>query len=334
MLSLRTNLLGAAFVMLAGAALPGPALAQSTPGQFTPDEAAPIQLHMPLHLRAPAAHKPAPKHKAAKPAAAVASAPAAAPPASDAQAAPIPFGTSTPPASTASPPPKAAKRESAIAKPASAPPRRAATRAERRKAVQEVLSTSASATPSFGAAADVSASGATVPFSFEGSTVAAPPPPPKPAPKMQPRPTAPPHASGPRPRTDVASLEPAPKQIAEPTKPPTDPHAGLTKKGEIPFASGSTDPEAENSEKVKAIAGDLNSALDAANARVELEAFGGPPGDRSSDARRLSLRRALAIRQLLIDSGIPATRIDVRALGGADDHGNPDRVDLYLRGAS
>ena len=56
-------------------------------------------------------------------------------------------------------------------------------------------------------------------------------------------------------------------------------------------------------------------------------------GDKSSESRRLSLRRALAIRQLLIDKGIPANRIDVKAMGGIDDHGNADRVDIWLRGA-
>ena len=60
------------------------------------------------------------------------------------------------------------------------------------------------------------------------------------------------------------------------------------------------------------------------NARVELQAFGGNKGDKGSDARRLSLKRALAIRQVLIDDGVSPDRIDVRAMGGVDDTG-PDR---------
>ena len=67
------------------------------------------------------------------------------------------------------------------------------------------------------------------------------------------------------------------------------------------------------------------------NARVELQAFGGTKGDKGSDARRLSLKRALAIRQVLIDDGVSPDRIDVRAMGGVDDSGPADRVDVYTK---
>ena len=82
---------------------------------------------------------------------------------------------------------------------------------------------------------------------------------------------------------------------------------------------------------MKQLAGDLNSALDAGARKIQLDAYGGAPGDKSSDARRVSLHRALVIRQLLIDDGVPASRIDVRAMGGIDDNGNADRVDVYVR---
>lgn len=82
---------------------------------------------------------------------------------------------------------------------------------------------------------------------------------------------------------------------------------------------------------MKLLAGDLNAALEAGAARVQLEAYGGTPGDKSSDARRLSLKRALAVRQLLIDDGVPSARIDVRAMGGVDDKGPVDRVDVFVR---
>ena len=54
---------------------------------------------------------------------------------------------------------------------------------------------------------------------------------------------------------------------------------------------------------------------------MQLLAYGGQRGDKSSDARRLSLKRALIVRQLLIDNGVPSERIDVRAMGGVDDNG-------------
>jgi len=311
-----------------------PSLAQSTQGQFTPDADAPIQLHMPVHLHPRATHRAAPKPKAKTATEAAAS---AAPPETT-QAAPIPFGSDTAsPAAAPSPPPA---RQATASRPrdikaarntvASLPP--PASRAERRKAVQEVLSGSASAIPSSGTAADVTAPGAAIPFSFDAATIpeaiSKNQAPARPAPRGNRSSSAPAH-----PRTSVAALEP-PKAEAPAPKPKTDPHAGLTKQGEILFAASSTDPEADGAGQVKSIAGNLNAALDSDNARVELEAFGGPPGDKSSDARRLSLRRALAIRQLLIDGGIPADRIDVKALGGIDDQGKADRVDVWLRGAS
>ncbi|MBU6299026.1 MAG: OmpA family protein, partial [Alphaproteobacteria bacterium] len=66
--------------------------------------------------------------------------------------------------------------------------------------------------------------------------------------------------------------------------------------------------------------------------RVQLIAYGGPRGEKTSDTRRLSLRRALIVRQLLIDDGVPSERIDVRAMGGVDDNGPTDRVDVFLKG--
>lgn len=66
--------------------------------------------------------------------------------------------------------------------------------------------------------------------------------------------------------------------------------------------------------------------------RLELRAYAGPPHDKSSNNRRLSLRRALAIRHELIERGIVAERIHVRAMGGVSDSGPQDRVDISLPG--
>ena len=44
-----------------------------------------------------------------------------------------------------------------------------------------------------------------------------------------------------------------------------------------------------------------------------------------------ALKRALSIRQVLIDDGVSADRIDVQAAGGADDDGPADRVDVYIK---
>ena len=67
--------------------------------------------------------------------------------------------------------------------------------------------------------------------------------------------------------------------------------------------------------------------------RLEIRAFAGPPHDTSSNARRLSLRRALAVRRELIDQGIAAQRIHVKAMGGVADNGPQERVDISLPGS-
>lgn len=134
--------------------------------------------------------------------------------------------------------------------------------------------------------------------------------------------------SAPMPTAIPASLSPAPP-IQQPKHQTLD-HAGLTKRSEIVFSEGAVDPTPDTITDLRKLATDLTGVL-RGTGRVELEAFGGQPGDKSSDARRLSLKRALAVRALLIESGVPAERIDVRALGGADDGGTPDRVDVFLR---
>lgn len=66
--------------------------------------------------------------------------------------------------------------------------------------------------------------------------------------------------------------------------------------------------------------------------RVALKAYAGEPGDTGPAARRLSLKRVLAVREFLIGRGVSAERLDVRALGGTRDAGPPDRVDITRTG--
>jgi outer membrane protein OmpA-like peptidoglycan-associated protein len=194
--------------------------------------------------------------------------------------------------------------------------------------VQEVLAAPASAASTSDSAVDVSTPAA-IPFSFDSTA----PPPPAAKPKP-PQAATRKSSSVARPRPEVASIEPPRKEPPAPPKPKADPHAGLTKKGEVLFSGTDIAPQGDSADTLKSLAGELNSALDSGAVRVELEAFAGTPGDKSSDTRRLSLRRALAIRQMLIDKGVPANRIDVKALGGIEDHGDAERVDVYLRGVS
>lgn len=64
--------------------------------------------------------------------------------------------------------------------------------------------------------------------------------------------------------------------------------------------------------------------------RVQIQAFASPTDEGSSSARRLSLARALAVRTWLMDKGIEAGRMDVRALGMQTDRNPADRVDLII----
>jgi outer membrane protein OmpA-like peptidoglycan-associated protein len=146
---------------------------------------------------------------------------------------------------------------------------------------------------------------------------------------------APPHQTAQKQATTkTASAEPPPAHTAPPEAKPQAPAAaepGLTRRGEIVFNHDATDPAPVQYDGLKRLASDLNAALQAGATRVQIEAYGGAPGDKGSDARRLSLKRALAIRQVLIDDGVPSGKIDVRAMGGIDDSGNADRVDVYVR---
>ena len=132
-------------------------------------------------------------------------------------------------------------------------------------------------------------------------------------------------SEAPRAPQQVAKNEPPPRSSAAAVSEP-----GLTKRSVILFASGASDPAQSALGSIKFLAGDLNASMSGAGSRIQLLAYGGDKGDKGSDARRLSLKRALAIRQVLIDDGVPAERIDVRAMGGADDGGPTDRVDVYV----
>ena len=141
-----------------------------------------------------------------------------------------------------------------------------------------------------------------------------------------------PPAPAPAANTRTASNE-TPPPAAQPAKPgkPDASTAGLAKRGSILFEHASTDPQPTQMDGIKLLAGDLNSALEAGATQIQLMAFGGAAGDKGSDAKRISLKRALAIRQLLIDNGVPSNKIITKAMGGATDNGEPDRVDIYVR---
>ncbi|HTQ13805.1 MAG TPA: OmpA family protein [Rhizomicrobium sp.] len=227
-------------------------------------------------------------------------------------AAKVATDTTAAPAADASAP---APDESAAQTPPPAPAHR-----EKKKQKTEVAAapdTSAGDTP---APADSGGSDAAIPFSFGGPAPVAPA---RATPKRAQNPAKVATATAPAAASAQAPDQPQPGKTME---------DGFVKRGEILFKHDATDPAPAQYDGLKLLAGDLNAALQSGATRIHLNAFGGAPGDKGSDARRLSLKRALAIRQVLIDNGVPSGKIDVSAKGGVDDHGNADRVDVLIQG--
>ena len=165
-----------------------------------------------------------------------------------------------------------------------------------------------------GSAADAFATA--VPFSFVPNSANSPP-----------RAKLPPAKQGALPPV-IAKASPPP---ATSLPPDVALNPGLVRQSQILFAPGAPNPSVDALDAIRSLAGPLNAALTAGASRIEVMAYGGNRGDHSSDARRLSLKRALAVRQLLIEGGVPAGRIDVRAMGGANDSAAADRVDVFTK---
>jgi len=132
------------------------------------------------------------------------------------------------------------------------------------------------------------------------------------APTRTPSPTPPVESQPPpsaRSNTQVASL-PAPKAASH----------HLRFEADVATIPGQTRGELE------LVAAELMRHSD----RIEIQAYAGPPSGLTSDARRLSLQRGLAVRKFLVEQGVLQSRIDVRALGGVRDNGPTERVDIIL----
>ncbi len=82
---------------------------------------------------------------------------------------------------------------------------------------------------------------------------------------------------------------------------------------------------AEDESVLRGLAGRLDAAPDR---RIQLRAYASSEGTSASDARRLALSRALAVRAYLIENNVRSTRIDVRALGDKAESGPLDRIDI------
>ncbi len=155
----------------------------------------------------------------------------------------------------------------------------------------------------------------------------APPPPPPPAPVATPAPPPPAPVAAPAP-VPAPPVTAAQAPAAAPAQTAAVPAARATggALATIAFAAGS--PELNDQGKA-ALGAVLDALKSDSAARLQIQAFASGGDDQGGQARRLSLSRALAVRGQLIEQGIAATRMDVRALGRTND-GPPDRVDILL----
>lgn len=158
-----------------------------------------------------------------------------------------------------------------------------------------------------------------------------PPPPPLPE---APSTSAVPSAPAPPPPV-AAEPEPPPPPAARPPKRPSE-TAALSSQGPAPevgdsvrilFEAGTAKLDKTATDSMDRVASVLKSDD---STRIQLLAYAGSATGSASQARRLSLSRALAARSYLIGQGVRSTRIDVRALGNKTSSGPPDRVDLMV----
>ena len=107
-----------------------------------------------------------------------------------------------------------------------------------------------------------------------------------------------------------------------------DPIAGFSVISRVRFAKD----DSQLPETAIGILDALALKLATTKERVRLAAFSGQNGDLSSQARRLSLERARAVRDYLVSKGVPFDRMDVLPFGAAKD-GINDRVDVMAVGS-
>ena len=158
--------------------------------------------------------------------------------------------------------------------------------------------------------------------------MAAKPPEPAPAPPPAAAPPAPPEAAEPA---------PAPAPAKPPAMAKASPGAAGKPAGAVPiapgeslrvgFEPGSAKLNPDSSRTLKRIADGMTSDDEL---RIQLLAYAGGTSETASQARRMSLSRALAARSFLIGEGVRSTRIDVRALGNKSEGGPPDRIDVIV----
>lgn len=151
------------------------------------------------------------------------------------------------------------------------------------------------------------------------------------------------------PRIAAPEKEPAPQQVASlpppapPPIPPSVPEASAppVTRGTPPAVSAPTGGDAltigfannvsklpeDGKAELRVLADRMNHEQ---GMKIHLLAYAAGDDSNPSQARRLSLSRALEVRAFLIDQGIPASRVEVKALGHRVPSGPADRVDVSV----
>lgn len=123
--------------------------------------------------------------------------------------------------------------------------------------------------------------------------------------------------------------DPAPEPIIQPqadqvgSLPPEMTNAPIT----IAFSPEEKDLPLSAAASLASVTERMNSD---GNLRVQLLGYASSADGSPSSVRRMSLSRALSVREFLMDAGIQSTRIEVRALGDQIESGEPNRVDVVL----
>ena len=129
----------------------------------------------------------------------------------------------------------------------------------------------------------------------------------------------------------VAAVDPKPSSTAAPA---VSAGGSADSPLQLVFDAGSDALSAEDQAKLKALVAGLGNRVETdSGLRVMLKAYASGSNRTASQARRLSLSRALAVRTYLIGEGLPGMRMDVRALGAKTEGTPEDRVDVVVRAA-
>ena len=139
--------------------------------------------------------------------------------------------------------------------------------------------------------------------------------------------SAPPAVPAPPGTSPTPAAAPSPPAAA-PASPQT---ASLPPGGGLPTQISFSGSNTDLPDQAKPTLDRVIQALQAdSHLRIELVAYASGSADQASEARRISLQRAISVRAYLIEKGIDSQRFEVRALGNRTDNGGtaPDRVDI------